>query len=376
LVIGAGIGGLALANGLRRAGVDFAIFERTAAPVAIGAGVGLEPGALKALDAIGLGDAVRRVGGAPIQDVRMTTDRGRLLTRLVLLGGRVTVTRPELLAVLRGGLEATEVRYGSKCVGFVEDRDGVTARFEDGSEERGTVLIGADGSRSIVREQLLGPSELRYGGYTTWRSITPFPDSPIPEAYPVQAHGRGLVFGMYPVPGRITWFATANRPSGAGDGPGGRQAEVLDLFSAFHDPVRRLIEAASADAIDHQDVFDRAPVKRWSSTRVILLGDAAHPTTPSLGQGAGMALEDGAVLTRCLASGGELRDPTVIRRVFSDFERVRVKRTGMLVRLSRGNANLISVRSPAGVMARDAALSLVPRVAWTSLARRNLSYQP
>jgi 2-polyprenyl-6-methoxyphenol hydroxylase-like FAD-dependent oxidoreductase len=277
---------------------------------------------------------------------------------------------------LRGGLDETAVRYGSNCVGFVEDRDGVTVRFEDGREERGTLLIGADGSRSVVRERLLGPSELRYGGYTTWRSITPFPDSPIPEASPVQSHGHGLVFGMYPVPGRVTWFATANRQAGVGDAPGGRQAELRELFSDFQDPVRRVIEASSPDAIDHQDVFDRAPVQRWSSARVTLLGDAAHPTTPSLGQGAGMALEDGAVLARGLASGGRLSDESAIGRVLSEYERLRVKRTGMLVRVSRLNAHLISVRAPAGVLARDTALSLVPRAAWKGLARRNLGYQP
>ena len=203
----------------------------------------------------------------------------------------------------------------------------MTAKFENGREVSGDVLIGADGLRSVVRETLFGNARPNYAGYTTWRAIVPFD---IARLSPGETWGRGKRFGQWGmVHDRAYWYATQTVSEGQGDPPQGRKHGLLDLFRGWHAPIEELIEATDESAILHNDVYDRPALSRWSVGRATLLGDAAHPMTPDMGQGACQAIEDAVILADCLRANPDI--PQALR----DYEARRIPRTSRVVRESR-----------------------------------------
>jgi 2-polyprenyl-6-methoxyphenol hydroxylase-like FAD-dependent oxidoreductase len=176
-----------------------------------------------------------------------------------------------------------------------------------------------------------------------------------------ESWGRGARFGCTHIGrGRIYWFATANAPAGVGDGPlggpAGPKAKLLRHFGDWHDPIRELIETTEEGAILRTDIYDRAPLGEiWGEGAVTLLGDAAHPMTPNLGQGACQAMEDAVVLARCLAERN-VSTADALRR----YERLRAARVAMLVRRSRRVGIVGQVANPLLCRLRDRALALIP----------------
>jgi 2-polyprenyl-6-methoxyphenol hydroxylase-like FAD-dependent oxidoreductase len=191
---------------------------------------------------------------------------------------------------------------------------GVTARLADGSEERADVLVGADGIRSTVRTQLFGAPQPRYSGYTCWRSAVNLKHPKLePEQY-TQLYGRGSNFGIFPI-GDDYWSWYGTKITAAGGGAGGDGAtwkrEAMDQFRDWYETVPAVIEATDERAFHRQDIYDLRPIQTWGEGRVTLLGDAAHATTPTLGQGGCMAIEDAVVLGRMLAEDGDV--PAALR---------------------------------------------------------------
>jgi len=335
LIIGAGIGGLAAAVALQRAGLAVRVFERSPAVREAGAGLSLWPNALRALGKLGLTHSLNAIvlrGGGEIrtaqEEVLSRFSEADLAARY---GDAVAyVHRAELLAMLyeaAGG--SAVVRTASHCVGVEQDGDGVLARFESGSTERGDLLIGADGIHSVVRRTLFGPEPLRYAGYTAWRGVAAFPCDQIMDRTG-ELWGRGSRFGIVPLKGdRVYWFATDNAPRDRPDAPGGRRQELLTIFGDYPGYVAALIEATPEEQILRNDIVDRTPLTRWTIGRITLLGDAAHPMTPNLGQGACQAIEDAAALGRVLST--EI-DPA---RALAEYERRRLARANAVVEASR-----------------------------------------
>jgi 2-polyprenyl-6-methoxyphenol hydroxylase-like FAD-dependent oxidoreductase len=313
IIVGGGIGGLSAAISLRQAGLEVAVFERMSALREIGAGLCCWTNAMRALQKLGVADAVRDRGGK-IERFENRNTQGELLsTNPVGEIGRkygaasYGIRRPELLSVLAGALDKEIVHLDSACVGFEQDETGVTVRFANGQEARGDLLIGADGRDSVVRQHLLGKSDPRYVGYMAWRAVTKFELDQFPPHTMVQWYGRGLMIGIFPVcPGMVNWYATRKAPEGGQDGPGGRKAEVLDAYRGWAEPIEGCLESTDERGINRVDLFDRRPDRRWTIGRVTLLGDAAHPMTIALGLGSCTAIEDAAVLGRCLAGADDV----------------------------------------------------------------------
>jgi 2-polyprenyl-6-methoxyphenol hydroxylase-like FAD-dependent oxidoreductase len=339
LVIGGGIGGLTAAIALRRAGIDAAVFER--APelrqVQVGFGIHLWHNGMKALQSIGVGEQVREVGGegAVLQRAEFCDRNGRLLgswsdaaVTATVGAPTVGISRGELHTVLVEALDHG-VELAATCTGFVADADGVTARFADGREERGDVLVGADGLNSVIRKQLLGEQPPRFAGYSTWQAFVDFEDERTPIGLFRTLWGPSVRFLFYRVSStRLYWMvqivAQPDEPF-----PEDKKAFLRERLSGWAEPIDALIEATSPDAITRMDVYDRPPAKHWGTGRTTLLGDAAHPMTNNVGQGANQAIEDAVALAKALSSSPQ--DPAAALR---SYEQSRIPRTTKFTRLS------------------------------------------
>jgi len=369
LVAGAGIGGLSAAIALRRAGFDPLILERAGQTRESGAGLLLGANAVAALHALGLHEAASRLGvpttagllrdpsGETLAAPRLPPEHERL--------GRdsVAVSRPELLSALLKEAGSGALRTGSRVAGVRLTEGGVAAALEGGGEERGRVLVGADGVYSAVRESLHGPGKPRYAGYTAWRGVS-YPDERlVPRGVGLETWGRGTRFGcVYIGGGRVYWFATQNAPEGARDAPGESRRRVLGLLRGWHEPVEALVRATLEEGIRRDDIYDRGPILRWGAGAVTLLGDAAHPMTPNLGQGAGQALVDAAALGSALS---EAPEPETGLRL---YERRRAVPAAAMILVSRHAGVAGQLESPLLTGLRDRALRAAP----ARLKRRGL----
>jgi 2-polyprenyl-6-methoxyphenol hydroxylase-like FAD-dependent oxidoreductase len=347
MVVGGGIGGLTAAIALGRAGVEAVVFERAEELREIGAGITLWSNAVKALKKLGVYDAIREAGGAELGG-EIRSWRGERISRITAdqLRSRfgeanLALHRADLQGALLAALPQGTVRLGAEFVGFAEDGAGAVARFADGSEEWGDLLVGADGIHSSVRAQLFGRSALRYAGYRAWRGVADVGYGLVPEEAGLNLWGRGSEVGVVSIGReRFYWFMTRNAPEGEAEGAAGRKREVLDLLRGWYGPARTAVEATGESRILRNDIYDRDPLKRWGAGRVTLLGDAAHPMTPNLGQGACQAIEDAVVLARCLGDGGEVDSSLRL------YEARRIPRTADVVRRSRRAGRILQLENP------------------------------
>lgn len=359
LIIGGGIGGLAAAIALRRAGIEAIVYEGSIALREIGAGLTLWRNAVRAAEKLGLSNELAAIG-MPMNEGGVRSWRGDVLSNTFVdrdesNGVQATVVhRAELLAMLSAALDEGMVHVQTKCVGFKQDNAGVWAQFADGSEAAGDVLVGADGIHSVIRAQLFGKEKPRYSGYTGWRGIAQLEYEHIPAAA-TESWGAGRRFGLAPLnQGRVFWYATLNVPEGTGDSAIGRKERLLALFGDWHKPIRMVIEATAELAILHNDIYDRKPLHHWTRGRVTLLGDAAHPMTPNLGQGACQALEDAVVLAQCLKQSGS------VIAALQSYEKRRLSRTNAIVRLSRRIGQIGQVQNPTVCSLRDMMMKSLP----------------
>ena len=358
LVIGGGIGGLTAALALQQRGVAVEVYERAARLEEVGAGISLWPNALKALYRLGLEErlraisfvaatgAVRRQDGAILSATSAKTfvDRFGLPTTVF--------HRAELLRVLLDAVAGTPIHLGRACETVEQDAHGATAVFADGGPAHGDVLIGADGVRSRIRDHLGVSGPLRYAGYTAWRGIAPFETSRLVGG---ETLGCGQRFGLVPIAReRVYWYATTNTEEGQTEDAASTHTTLRRLFARWHGPIPALLDATDPAAIIRSDIYDRDPVDRWGSGRVTLLGDAAHPMTPNLGQGACQAIEDALFLAGCLAAGGPIE--AALRR----YEAVRRPRTAAVVRASRNVGRIGQIQSPVLCRVRDLLLRVTP----------------
>lgn len=361
IIVGGGIGGLATAISLRRIGVDAVVFEKAGELREMGAGISLWINAMKALEKLGLADAIRAAGREEIGGT-IRLSGGETLTEIPAgaleerFGRNVVLQRPDLQRVLLAALNNAggAVQLDAGCSSFRQDGSGVKALFTGGHEERGDLLIGADGLNSVIRKQLFGDKEPRYAGFTAWRSLADLENGWDGDGF--EAWGRGAIFGLVGLGrGRFYWYATKNAPENQPDAPEGRKAELLRRFGSWHEPVPSVIRATEEAEILRNDVYDREPLKEWGEGRVTLLGDAAHPMAPNLGQGACQAIEDAVVLAECVRRGNE-DVPAALRL----YEERRKARTAGVVRRSRLLGMAGQLENPLLCTLRNAAARAMP----------------
>jgi FAD-dependent urate hydroxylase len=376
LIIGGGIGGLCAAIALRSKGVEALVFERVAELREVGAGLSLWVNAVKALGKLGMSHALEAVS-IPQVSAGLRTAQGEWLSKGLPEAAQkrfgaaliVMTHRAELHEALLEKLGRENVRLAADCSGFEQDAEGVTAHFADGERLRGDFLIGADGINSVIRAALFGQAKPRYSGYTAWRAVSQ-PGDAVSLQAASESWGRGARFGIVPMSReRVYWFATRNAVEGAGDAAVGRKREVLQCFQGWHQPIEALIEATPENAILRNDIYDREPLTNWTKGLVTLLGDAAHPMTPNLGQGACQAIEDAVELADDVSRHKELA------KALQAYEARRLRRTNRIVRQSRQVGRMGQLENAFGRRLRNSFIKLIPASAQLKQLEWILGYE-
>lgn len=364
-VVGAGIGGLAAAALLLRAGHRVTVYEQAERFARVGAGIQMAPNAMKVLRLLGVEQRLLATGFQAQFALSRTWDSGDETSRLEL-GDAVAreyaapylfLHRADLHAAIADIVPADTVRFAHRLAGYREERDGVTLDFAGGRRERADLLIGADGVHSRVREAMLGPERPRYTGRVAYRTVFPADRVRGLDLAPVRTkwwgpdrhmviyfvtRARDQLYFVTSVPEPAEW-TTPESWSAKGD-----LAELRAAYAGFHPEVQAILEACPE--VWKWALFERDPLARWSSERVVLLGDACHPMTPYMAQGAASALEDAVVLARCLQDTARASPA----QAFARYERLRKPRASLIQAGSSANTWLRDRADPGWVYGYDA----------------------
>lgn len=361
LIAGGGLGGIATALALQHKGIDSVVFERAPRLRDGGAGLHIFTNGMLALAALGVADQAAKI--APAQSVcRFATSTGRVIGEYPVGGfverygqPTVAISRSHLHGILRDAVAAPIVT-GADVTGYTEHAGGVTVHFADGSSEDGDLLVGADGIRSAVRTQLLGPQPPDYTGYIAWRGHAEMTPEEFPPGTFRALFGPGTRFTYYDIaPNVVHWMSVANGPAGGRDE--GTPEQTLDMLRARHAgwtaPVGQILDATVASSILRGDVVDRKPDAVWGRGRVTLLGDAAHAISFNIGQGASLALEDALELADRLAAPG-----VTVTQALRAYEAERQERTRPMQLLAHRIGVMGALQNPAAIWVRDRVMKL------------------
>ena len=330
----------------------------------------LWPNATRVLKSLGLLTNAAQRGGVNTHFL-VRASCGKILMNIALGSFDVPALctrRSDLLASLLSAVPSESVRLGRKFAHFEQSTSGVRVHFADGGVEEHDAVIGADGIRSRVRMQLFGVSDPVYRGYTIWRGVAAYAGRAIRSGFNSETWGHGSRFGILDVGhGKFTWYATANGWKKEPSGPDDRKRKLLQTFDGWHEPISALIE--STEQILENGAYDLAPLAHWTTGRVTLLGDAAHPCTPNLGQGGCMALEDALVLSKCVSGEGS------IEAALRQYESLRRRRTRHIQQRSLVMGHIGQWENRAVVAGRRAVTSFLPAALFEHNLRRVYSYK-
>src|SRR6266496_4374736 len=404
-IIGGGIGGLTAALALRQFGFEPEVFEQAPAFHDVGAAIAVWPNAMRILEWLGIAGRVMEKAGL-IRRVRWLDRDGRLLNHVRIHGTRsdaeatnrarqtdspaAALHRADLQSILLQALPSTSIHLREAFLGQQQAGEKIEVHFAGGDSIACDVLIGADGIHSRVREQLVDTTPPTDRGYSVWRGISPVRPKDFEANTAVEIHGRGQRFGIGPLDlGRTGWWATANRSvndtpvlserhadekshtdaeNPSASRPDNTQSELLKMFEDWCHPVLELLKTTPSNSILRTEAFDRPSNRNWGGGSLTLLGDAIHPTTPNLGQGGCMAIEDAFLLARCLHKYG------VTEHALRTYERVRYPRTAAVTRYSRLYGVLGQWENTFAVGLRGQILSLLPETLMRRLMRIVFDY--
>ncbi|MEZ3500353.1 FAD-dependent urate hydroxylase HpxO [Pantoea sp. KPR_PJ] len=350
IVIGGGIGGMSAAIALEKAGFTTAVFEAVKEMKPVGAAISVWPNGVKCLNTLGLKAQLRALGGNMAYMAYQDFASGTTLTRfsmdpLIRQVGEYPypVARAELQAMLIDSYGRERVSFGKRVTQVTEQCDGITAHFDDGSTAQGDFLVAADGAHSVIRHAVLGEQvERRYAGYVNWNGLVTIDESLAPANQWTTFVGEGKRVSLMPVSqNRFYFFFDVPLPKGLAEDRTTVKADLRRYFHGWADPVQRLIDALDPATTNRVEIHDIEPFSRFVRGRVALLGDAAHSTTPDIGQGGCAAMEDAVVLANCLAAHSLSIEDALLR-----YEARRVERTRDLVLKARKRCDVTHGKDP------------------------------
>ncbi len=362
MIIGGGIGGLSTAIALRMRGITVQVFEAARLLAPVGAGILVPPNAMAIMRRYNLSQKIQESGHA-LETLAVVDSRGRAISNTPAVysnGGNsdrtVAIHRGALQHILADALEPGVVVTGYDCVRVQRARQGVEAIFQDGSKQAGSFVIGADGIHSTVRASLFPEARLRYSGQLCWRGIAAVTLSAKWRAQLTEAWGNGLRFGFVHInPELVYWYATQRAEQDPrGDDRDGITGRLRTLYGHFFDPVHDILARTETASIRQDYLYDLAPLRSWFAHTILLIGDAAHASTPNLGQGGAQAIEDSWVLAEKMAAGHSIHD------AFAHFEAARVARANRIVTLSWRIGTLANLSNRTACGIRNAVMRCIP----------------
>lgn len=334
VIIGGGIAGLTTAIALEQQGIETSLFEAQPKLSVAGAGIWMATNAMQVFERLGMAADIKERGmpldRIEVADYKLKPIQSTLQLLFVKQYG-FSVT-----SILRTRLRDTLVEHygkpihtGKRLARVLDDGQLVTAYFEDGSSVSGDILIGADGIHSVVRQEVAPDSKLRYAGQTCWRGIADISLAPPYERSCVETWGKQYRFGLSVISKKeVYWFAVAKAVQGGKDDQSVIKEKMRNMFAEFSAPIPSIIEATPSDRIIRNDISDLAPIRTWHKGRICLIGDAAHATTPNMGQGGGQAVEDAWFLSKIL------KQEKNHQLAFEKFQQKRQKKVNQVVKTS------------------------------------------
>lgn len=336
-IVGGGIGGLTAGIALKAAGFKPVIYERAPEFGEVGAGISLSPNAVKGLGSIGLGNFLDRKANEPLHQYLFHGLTGEILQdinrencRETYGGPYLQLHRADLMDGLVDAFGLEDCRLGKSLKGLEQSDSEVTLAFDDGTNETADIVIGVDGLRSIIRDILFDTPEPTFSGHVAWRALIPGHKlgPRATERTNVNHIGAGQNLVTYPVRGTdLVNLVALTRADGWVEESWNAKAspsELAKVFEGWTDYVTEAIAAIGEDDLYRWGLFIRTPLKTWVKGRVALLGDAAHPMLPYMGQGASSAIEDAVVLGRCFAQAEDAISALEM------YENARVERAAFL----------------------------------------------
>ncbi|MCB0629345.1 MAG: FAD-dependent monooxygenase [Lewinella sp.] len=356
-IIGAGIGGLTTALALQKKGIAFRLFEQAKSIQAVGAGILLGGNAMQVFEKLGLRQQIEQLGN-PVSRMQITRPNLEPITSMELdyfekkYGVKsVAIHRSTLQGILLEALPKQSVHLDKKLT-QVTNYDPLFLQFSDGTLLNSAAVIGADGIHSPVRQMIFHENTIRHTGQICWRGVTDFPMPWSYEKELTEAWGQGDRFGFAQIaPGKIYWFAVSTNAPGAS---GFNKQKIMSLFNNYHPLVKTLIDFTPESHIHTSMLADLKPISTWVQDRICLLGDAAHATTPNLGQGACQAIEDAYILAECL-------DLYPVEEAFLQYEKARMEKAQMVVRSSWTMGKVAHLENPWLVKLRNWLMHIIPK---------------
>jgi len=358
-IIGGGIAGLTTAIALRQIGIEASVFEAAPALHPIGAGLALAGNAMQAYQHLGIVDAVKNAGFV-IPSFAILDQKGKVIseTHTAAMNQRyntcsVAIHRAALHEVLLAQMKPGQLFLNKRALGFEQKNDAIVVQFQDGSTHTTDYLIAADGIHSQIRQQLLPGAQTRYAGYTCWRAVIDNTDLSMEGS--TESWGPGKRFGMVPLAdNKIYWFACTNASPQDVRMKNFTVKDLYHHFQDFHDPIPSMLLQTRNEALIWNDIIDLKPIDNYAFERIVLIGDAAHATTPNMGQGACQAIEDAVILA------SEIKLRSDIPAAFKSYEEKRVKRTHFIVNNSWSLGKIAQLENKFLCTLRNFALRAMP----------------
>ncbi len=354
-IIGGGIGGLTTALALKQSGQELMVYESAAEIKPVGAGIVMANNAMQVFDKLGIRhkieNAGRKISNIKLTDTRLNTLSDARLDKFESKYGvyNVAIHRADLQKILADEIGFENIRLSKRLLKIEKDNN-FKLNFEDGTTVNSEVVIGADGIKSVVRNQLFGTGTIRDTKQRCWRGVSEFDWTSKYNHEAFEVWGRGKRFGFVKISDKkVYWYAVINEMLMK------KSAGIIELFNNFHPEVLQIISETPKEQIIFSDIIDLQPIPKWQNGKVCLIGDAAHATTPNMGQGACQAVEDAYVIGRLFGQRNSVEE------VFDRYEKLRMKKAHFIVNTSWKIGKVAHFENSVAVWLRNALVKTTPK---------------
>jgi FAD-dependent urate hydroxylase len=350
VIIGAGMGGMSAAIALRQIGIDTAVYERVTENKPVGAAISVWSNGVKCLNYLGLQEETAQLGGIVETMSYLDAHTGETMCRFSMqplideVGQRpYPIARTELQSMLMRAYGMDDINFGMKMVSVADGPDAATATFADGTTVTADVIIGADGASSITREYVLGaPVTRRYAGYVNFNGLVDTDDAIGAATEWTTYVGDGKRVSVMPVAGgRFYFFFDVVEAAGLPYEKGSAREVLRGHFADWAPGVQTLIDKLDPATTNRVEILDLDPFHTWVKGRVAVLGDAAHNTTPDIGQGGCSAMEDAIALQWAFKD-----HPDDVHAALAAYQVARAERAGDLVLRARKRCDVTHAKDP------------------------------